>query len=45
MTQFSISLEYSGNFSMPRKLKLLSEACFEKELDSVRPEKEHLLTM
>ncbi len=24
---------------MPRKLKLLSEACFEKEDDSVRPEK------
>jgi len=29
---------------MPRKLKLESDAWDEKDEDSVRPEKEHLLT-
>lgn len=35
-------LEYSGNFSIPRILKLDSDACEEKEELSVNPEKEHL---
>ena len=37
--------EYKGNFWIPRREKLLHDACFEKDEDSVRPEKEHLLTM
>ena len=44
MFQLKINLEYSGNFSNPLIVKLASDACLEKEEDSVNQLKEHLLT-
>ena len=42
---FLISLEYSGNFSIPFKEKLESLACSENDDASVSPLNEHLFTM